>query len=248
MRTNKNYSPFLPAGSGGCIRCCVLTHAAALLLLPPQLQHPAAQHPAAARPFTARWTDQGRAAPSISAYSPIRTHLATLTRTASIRATMSTSATAWPRTSASRSTTSPQRPPTALVPADRQGGRHRSCQLHRDPGRAEEVDFRAALHERCAGCHLARQQCDHQPGQLERRRSDARHFRHHRRDLSGPRTTPDIPCRSTIPTPTPRTRWKTATPQPGPTITPKSLHLQSRTPVTRWAFPLWAARIPLPPL
>ena len=40
-----------------------------------------------------------------------------------------------------------------------------------------------ALHERCTGCHLSRQQCHHQSGQLERRRSDDRHFRHHRRDL-----------------------------------------------------------------
>ena len=54
-----------------------------------------------------------------------------------------------------------------------------------NPGARRGSRFRAALHERCAGRHLAGQQCDHQPRQLERRRPDDRHLRHHRRDLSG---------------------------------------------------------------
>lgn len=59
---------------------------------------------------------------------------------------------------------------------------------------------------------------------------------------------PDIPLQKYDPTQPPRTRWKTAMALYGPTTTPRSSLLQSRTPATRWASPLWAARIPLPPL
>ena len=55
-------------------------------------------------------------------------------------------------------------------------------------------------------------------------------------------------CRSMIPMRPPRTRWKTAMALHGPTTTPRSSLLQSRIPATRWASPLWAARIPSPPL
>ena len=61
------------------------------------------------------------------------------------------------------------------------------------PERAEEVDFALPYMNVALGVVSPGQQCHHQSGQLERRRSDDRHFRHHRRDLPDQGTIPTFP-------------------------------------------------------
>lgn len=59
---------------------------------------------------------------------------------------------------------------------------------------------------------------------------------------------PDIPLQKYDSYATAKNALEMAMALHGPTTTPRSSLLQSRIPATRWASPLWAARIPSPPL